>query len=172
MVVTLQMIRELYDYDRWASRRLFDVVAGLPAGEADREIGKQFSFPTLKGMLVHVLAALTVWLTRWEGTSPTAMLGAAEFPDLAALRRRWDEQDEKIRAFIAGLRDQDLTRVIHYKNVQGQAFQLPLWPLMQHVANHSTHHRSEIATMLTILGTSPPPTDLVVYHLVKTGQMS
>jgi len=169
--VTLQMIRELYDYDRWANRRLFDVVASLPAGEADREIGKQFSFPTLKGMLVHILGAFTIWLARWEGSSP-AMLGSAEFADLAELRRRWDEQDEKIRAFIEGLRDADLSRVIHYKNVQGQAFQLPLRPLMQHVANHSTHHRSEIATMLTILGVSLPFTDLVVYHLVKTGQMS
>jgi uncharacterized damage-inducible protein DinB len=170
-MATLEMIRELYDYDRWANRRLFDAVATLPAGEAEREIGRQFSFPTLKGMLAHILGALTIWLARWEGTSPTAMLSPGEFPDLSALRRRWDEQDEKIRAFIAGLRDQDLTRVIHYKNTQGQAFQLPLWPLMQHVANHSTHHRSEVATMLTTLGSAPPPTDLVVYHLVRSGQM-
>jgi uncharacterized damage-inducible protein DinB len=171
-MATVEMIRELYEYDRWANRRLFDAVAGLPAGEAEREIGKQFSFPTLKGMLVHVLGALTIWLTRWQGTSPTAMLSPGEFRDLSALRRRWDEQDERLRAFIDGLREPDLARVIHYTNTQGQAFRLPLLPLMQHVANHSTHHRSEVATMLTMLGTAPPPTDLVVYHLVRSGQLA
>lgn len=171
-MMTLQMIRELYDYDRWANRRLFDAVANLAAGEAEQEIGKQFSFATLRGMLVHILGALTIWLTRWQGTSPTAMLSSGEFPNLSALRSRWDEQDEKIRSFITGLQQADLTRIIHYKNTQGQPFQLPLCPLMQHVANHSTHHRSEIATMLTMLGTSPPPTDLLVYHLVQSGQMS
>jgi uncharacterized damage-inducible protein DinB len=28
---------------------------------------------------------------------------------------------------------------------------LPLWVLLQHVANHSTHHRSEVATMLIMV---------------------
>lgn len=171
-MVNLEMIRELYAYDRWASRRLFDAVARLPAGEAERQIGTQFSFPTLREMLVHILGALTIWIERWQGTSPATMLSAAEFPDLPALRRRWDEQDRKIQAFLAGLQDRDLGRVIHYKNIQGQTFQLPLWQLMQHVPNHSTHHRSEIATMLTMLGSPPPSTDLVVYHLVRSDQMS
>jgi len=171
-MLTVETLRELYDYDRWANRRLFDAVASLPPNGAEREIGTQFSFATLRGMLAHILGAKVIWLTRWQGTSPTAMLSAGEFPELAALRSRWDEQDNKLRAFLEGLQDADLTRVVPYRNTQGQAFQLPLWQLMQHVANHSTHHRSEIATMLTMLGTSPPPTDLVVYHLIRSGQMS
>lgn len=40
------------------------------------------------------------------------------------------------------------------------------------LCNHGTHHRSEAATMLTMLGVSPPPTDLTIYHLVRTGQMT
>jgi hypothetical protein len=32
------------------------------------------------------------------------------------------------------------------------------------------HHRSEIATMLTMVSGSPPDTGLLTYHLVKTGQ--
>lgn len=171
-MVTLETIRGLYDYDRWANRRLFDVASSLPPGKVGQEIGTQFSFPTLHGMLVHILGAEVIWLTRWQGTSPTAMPSAGDFPDLPALRRRWDEQDQRIRAFIEGLGDADLARVVHYKNSQGQAFQLPLWQLMQHVVNHSTHHRSELATMLTMLGVSPPPTDLVIYHLVRSGQMA
>ena len=59
-----------------------------------------------------------------------------------------------------------------YRNTAGREFRLALWPLVQHVANHATHHRSELATMLTVSSGSPPPTDLVVYHLLRTGQMA
>lgn len=170
--MTLGMIRGLYDYDRWANRRLLDAVASLPAGTAEQEIGAQFSVPTLKGMLVHILGAETIWLARWQGASPGAMPGPDEFPDLSALGGRWDEQDRKLRAFIEGLQEADLGRVVRYRNIQGQAFRLPLWQLLQRVPNHATHHRSEVATMLTMLGVSPPATDLVVYQLVRSGQMS
>ena len=168
----LEMVRALYDYDRWANGRLFEAVASLPAGTADREIGSQFSFPTLKGMLAHILGAEVNWLARWKGSSPTSILSAKDFPDLDALRSRWNQLEAELSAFVSGLSEGDLARVIHYKTTEGQSRSLPLWPLVQHVANHSTHHRSELATMLTVLGGAPPPTDLVVYHLVRSGQMS
>ncbi|MGH7301807.1 MAG: DinB family protein, partial [Candidatus Rokuibacteriota bacterium] len=64
----------------------------------------------------------------------------------------------------------DLTRVVHYGNAEGKQFRAPLGPLLQHVANHATHHRSEIATMLTMVKDSPPDTGLATYLLVKTNQ--
>ncbi|TMQ23015.1 MAG: hypothetical protein E6K82_11910, partial [Candidatus Rokuibacteriota bacterium] len=67
--------------------------------------------------------------------------------------------------------DADLPRVIQYKNTQGQAFQAPLGQLMQHVANHATHHRSEIATMVTMLSGSPPDTGINTWILTRTGQL-
>lgn len=167
----LEVIKALYDYDRWANQRLFDAAAGLPSGTADREIGSQFSFPTLKGMLAHILGAEVIWLERWNGHSRESILGANDFPDLSALRSRWEGMEAELTAFIDGLSEGDLGRVVHYTNTEGKNFALPLWPLMQHVANHSTHHRSEVATMLTMLGAPPRPTDLVVYHLVRSGQM-
>jgi uncharacterized damage-inducible protein DinB len=38
------------------------------------------------------------------------------------------------------------------------------------VVNHATHHRSEIATMLTAISGSPPATDMVVYQVMRSGQ--
>ena len=57
--MNLATVRALFGYTRWANRRLFDLVAALPTSEAEREIGKQFSFPTLKGMLAHISTANT-----------------------------------------------------------------------------------------------------------------
>ena len=74
-----------------------------------------------------------------------------------------------------GLRGQpdaeaDLARTIDYKNSQGQAFHVALGVLLQHVTNHATHHRSEIATMLTMLSGSPPDTGINTWELDRTGQ--
>ncbi len=170
--MTVDEVRALFDYDRWANRRLWETVTGLPAEAADREIGSQFSFPTLKGMLAHILGAHIVWLSRWQGESPASVPSGKDFPDLSALRARWDQAEADVADFAARLSESDLEKTIHYRNIQGQAFALPLGPLMQHLTNHGTHHRSEVATMLTMFGVSPPPTDLTVYHLLRTGQMS
>ncbi|MBI4611583.1 MAG: DinB family protein [Candidatus Rokubacteria bacterium] len=168
----LARFRALFEYTRWANRRLFDQVAALPAAEAERAIGTQFSVPTLKGMLAHILGAEVTWLKRWQGEFPSSLLSGKDFPDLASLRVRWDEHDARMEAFLASLTETDLAREIHYRNTEGKPFRLPLWALLHHVANHGTHHRSEVATMLTIVKGSPPDTGLVTYHLVRSGQMS
>lgn len=164
-------LRELHAYDRWANRRLLDVVAGLPAAEAARTVGTQFSMPTLKGMLAHILAAQVIWFERCQGRNPPRLFGDEDFVDMTALRARWDEVEGALQQFVGGLSGSDLRRMVDYANTRGEPFALPLWVLLQHVANHSTHHRSEVATMLTMIHGSPPPTDLDVYHLITSGQM-
>ena len=50
---------------------------------------------------------------------------------------------------MGALTTADPSQMVEYRNTQGKSFGLPLGPLLQHVANHATHDRSEIATMLT-----------------------
>ena len=170
-VASLEMNRGLYAYHRWANRRLFDTATALGEEAVGRDVGKQFSFSTVRRMFAHLYGADWVWLMRWKGTSPTKLPGA-EIESLADLRGRWDALEQEQRAFIESLTPADLGRAVDYKNIEGKPFRLPLGPLLQHVANHATHHRSEIATMLTMIHSSPPPTDLVIYHLIQSGQMS
>jgi uncharacterized damage-inducible protein DinB len=167
----LELIRAFYDYHRWANRRLFEVAVKLGEDAASREVGNQFSYPTVRRMLAHIYAADWVWLMRWKGTSPTKLPGG-DIQSLAELRERWDALEKEQQAFIESLVPAGLDRIVDYRNLEGKPFRLPLGPLLQHVANHATHHRSEVATMLTMISGSPPSTDLVTYHLVKTGQMS
>jgi uncharacterized damage-inducible protein DinB len=162
--MAVAMIRDLYDYHRWANRRLFDVAAGL--GDAvTRDMGAQWSFPTLKGMFAHIYGADNVWLTRWKGSSPGRLLGDADFPTVADLRARWDALETEQRAFVDGLAEADLARPVVYKNTSGQEFRVALGPLLQHVVNHATHHRSEAATMITLISGSPPDTGINTYRV-------
>jgi uncharacterized damage-inducible protein DinB len=161
--------QELYDYHRWANRRLFDIAAALGEETCGRDVGAHFSFPTLRRMLAHIYGADAVWLARWNGASPAALPGA-DIPTMAGLRVTWDGLEREQRAFIDGLTAADLGRDVHYKNTEGTVFRTPLGVLVHHVANHATHHRSEVATMLTMLNGSPPDTGLVTWHRITSGR--
>ena len=169
--MTPVLIRELYAYDRWANRLLLDVISAMPPGDTTRELGAHWSFPTLKGMFAHVLGAEIIWFSRFRGESPTRLLGDADFADIPSLRAAFTTVEAEVQAFVDAVQPADLTRVVHYKNTRGDAFALPLGPLLQHVANHGTHHRSEASSMITQIQGSPPGTDLLFYHLIQSGQM-
>jgi len=169
-VTALDLIRGLYDYHRWANRRLFDVTAGLGEEAAGRALGTQWSVPTLRRMLAHLYGADWIWLARWKGTSPTALPGA-EIATLAELRGLWDVTEQEQREFVDALAPAALGRVVEYRNTEGKPFHGALATLLQHVANHATHHRSELATMLTMVSGSPPSTDRIVHELIRSGQM-
>jgi uncharacterized damage-inducible protein DinB len=167
--MSVAMVRDLYDYHRWANRRLFDVAAALGEETCRREVGTHFSVPTLTRMFAHVYGADLNWLKRWKGSSPTDS-PFFDIPSMAEVRARWDALEAEQKAFVHGLSEADLGRAIDYKTSRGEAFRAPLGVLLQHVANHATHHRSEIATMLTIVSGSPPDTGINTWELLRTGQ--
>jgi uncharacterized damage-inducible protein DinB len=167
--MAVHLIRELYDYHRWANHRLFDVATGL--GDAvTRDMGTHWSVSTVKGMFAHLYGADSVWLSRWKGGSPARLPGDADFPTLADLRAAWDALEAEQRAFVEGLADADLARPVTYKNTAGEQFRVALGPLLQHVVNHATHHRSEIATMITLISGSPPDTGINTYRTAVVKQ--
>jgi len=153
------MIRDLYDYHRWANRTLFDFATALGDTLCGRDVGPQFSHSKVTRMFGHLYGADLIWLRRWKGTSPTEQPGA-ELTTMDAVRGAWDPLEAEQKAFVDALSDAELGRVVDYKNTQGKAFSAPLGPLLQHVVNHATHHRSEIATMVTVLSGSPPDTGI------------
>jgi len=168
-VTALDTVRGLYDYHWWANRRLFEVSAALGEEAASRDLGRQFSFPTLRRMWGHVYGADWIWLARWNGVSPTTLPGG-EFATMGRLRECWDAFEKDQRAFVEALAPADLGRVVAYSSTEGEPFRLPLWQLLQHVPNHATHHRSEIATMVTMISGSPPETGMVTFGLLGSGQ--
>lgn len=161
--MSVTLIRELYDYHHWANRRLFGLAADLGDG-VTRDMGKHWSFPTLKGMFAHIYGADTAWLARWKGSSPGRILGDADFATVTDLRASWDALEAEQKSFMAGLAEADLARPVVYKNTQGEEFRVALGPLLQHVVNHATHHRSEAATMITMISGSPPDTGINTYR--------
>ncbi len=162
--MSTQLIRELYDYHRWANRRLFSVAADLGDSAVSRDMGKHWSVPTVKGMFAHLYGADAIWMTRWRGTSPSRLPGESDVSSMADLRANWDVLDAEQQRFVEGLCEADLTRPVSLRNTDGTSCEVALGPLLQHVVNHATHHRSEIATMITLISGSPPDTGIATYR--------
>jgi uncharacterized damage-inducible protein DinB len=164
--MSVALIAGLYDYHHWANRRLFDVAAALDAGAVTRDMGPHWSVSTVKGMFAHLYGADVVWMARFKGVSPPRPPGDGDFSSLAALRSTWDALEAEQHRFVQGLAEGDLDRPVQYRNTAGTEFHVALGPLLQHVVNHATHHRSEIATMVTLISGSPPDTGLNTYRTV------
>jgi uncharacterized damage-inducible protein DinB len=160
--VPADLVHALWAYHHWANRRLFDVTAALGEELAARSLGEQFSYPTLRRMFAHIYGADAFWLSVWKGQSLGALPGS-DIGTLGELRERWDELESEQRRYVGALMPGDLGRVIDGKNTRGQAFRRPLGMMLLHVPNHATHHRSEIATMLTMASGSPPDSGINTY---------
>ena len=59
--------------------------------------------------------------------------------------------------------DEDIRRVVQYKDPKGNQYSQVLYQLMQHLINHSSYHRGQVVAMLRQLGAKPVALDMIVY---------
>ena len=162
-----QDVEYLYDFNRWANARVLDAVSKLTPEQFARDL--QSSHRSVRDTLVHILAAEWIWLERWKGVSPSALLNPTEFPTVESLAKRWATLEGDYAKFIKGITDESLAEVITYTNTKGEEWAYPLGQMLQHVMNHSSYHRGQVATMLRQLGAEVNPVDLLVFMDVKAG---
>ena len=165
--MNVQDLQTMLDYHYWARDRLLDAVATLTPEQYTRDLGS--SFKSIRETVTHLYAAEWAWYERWHGRPPTALLPADQFPDLAALRSAWIGHEQKMRAYVDGLGEHGVERVIEYKLLGGQPGASPVWQMIQHVVNHASYHRGQVTTMLRQIGAQPgKPMDMIAYYRTKT----
>ena len=153
-------IQLLYAYNRWANSRLVVPSSTLPPDLLRRDLTP--SDRSVWKTLQHILWGEWLWLGRWQERSPPG-LSPLECTDLPTLRLRWAEIEREQVDFLEHLNPADLERPLSYENPPGTGWTYPLAAMLQHVVNHSTYHRGQLAAMLRQLGTVPSPTDYLVY---------
>lgn len=161
-------IQQLFQYNRWANARMLDSVAALSGEDLTKELSG--SFRSVRDTLAHILSAEWIWLKRWKGTSPPALLDPTNFATLSALRSRWAEVEGEQTDFVEGVTEEALGEVISYINTKGETWRYPLGQMLQHLVNHSSYHRGQVATLLRQLGRKPASTDFLLFlDLEKSG---
>lgn len=155
-------IKLLYDYNEWANSRLLAACETLTPEQWSKPAGH--SWGSVHGMLVHIFAAEVIWLSRWNGVSPTTLRKPEEFPAWSDLQLAWHDHNGHLRSFVGALTDTLLKSDIHFKDTKGNEYAFPLGVLMMHLANHGTHHRGELAATLAMLDAPHPEDDLILYY--------
>jgi uncharacterized damage-inducible protein DinB len=161
-------IQLLYEYDRWANNRVLRAASALSDEQFTRDLGG--SFRSARDTLVHIIAGEWGWLAYWKEPTLSAAFVADlrkrrdalfhpnTFPNLAAVQRKWAEVEKEQAEFVNGVTNESLRRMLPFRTTQAS-----LANLMQHLANHSTYHRGQIALMMRQLGAKPLATDFHVF---------
>ena len=163
--MNLNDIRQLFDYTEYANHLALDAAEKLTDGQLRQDV--KISHTSIFGTLAHMAGAEWVWLSRWNGVSPSEIWNDKTFADLAALRARWEQIEAERRALLETLTMDALHAELSYRNIKGDAFSLPLVSQMQHVVNHATLHRGQVVGMIRQLGIAPPAVDLLFYLLAQ-----
>lgn len=157
-------LRELFDYNAWANRRVLDAAARLST--------EQFVEPatvttrSLRGTLVHQLDVEWSWRLRRQGLAEGSEIAEEDVPTVAALTERWQTDEREMRAHLSGLGDDDLGRPV----ALGGGPPLPLWQFMLHVVNHGTQQRGDAAVLLTRYGFSPGNLDFADFAWTRAAE--
>ncbi len=154
-------IRTLYGYNRWANRRLLTAAQLLKWQDFTKDLGA--SHGSIRGTLVHILCGEWLWLRRWRGESPKQTFAPEEFSDWTAVESRWNAVEQEQNKFLESLTNDFLIRRGSYENLEGVRWDYALAEMMQHLVNHSSYHRGQIAVLLRQLGQMPPATDFLVF---------
>jgi uncharacterized damage-inducible protein DinB len=162
----LDIIRSLYQYNVWANHRVLLAASELTPEQFLAPVGASYS--SVRDTFVHTMSAEWIWLSRWKGTSPSAMFEVTDFPELNSIQTRWETIEVETQLFIDQLNPLQFGEVVSYLNTRGEKWSYPLWQQMIQQVNHATQHRSEVAAMLTLFGSSPGDLDYLVYQDVLT----
>jgi uncharacterized damage-inducible protein DinB len=163
--MNLNDIRTLFDYTEYANQLALDAAEKVTDEQLRQDV--KISHGSILGTLAHMAGAEWVWLSRWQGTSPSEIWNDQTFADLTALRARWQQIEADRRALLETLSEDVLPQELSYRNIKGEPFTLPLIVQMQHVVNHATLHRGQVVGMIRQLGIAPPAVDLLYYLLAQ-----
>ena len=156
----LPVLREEIDHNYWARDCQLRTCSSLSAEQFLRPVGG--SFPSMRDTLAHMLAVEWIWLERWKGNSPKALIPASQFPSLGVLVERWGALEFDVREYVSGLDEAALERPLTCASTRGEKWTYPLWPMMAHLLNHQSYHRGQVTTLLRMLGVRPPRIDFLV----------
>jgi uncharacterized damage-inducible protein DinB len=159
----LNDFRTLYDFNAWANRHTLDACSALSPDQFLRGLGS--SFGSVRDTLAHIYGGEWIWHERFLGRVPAGGLpSSADFPDFDSIRKRLTEMDATLVDFVAALKPEDLDRVVEFKSTVFGVIGAPLAQFLQHLANHGTYHRGQVATMLRQLGAKATGTDLLRFY--------
>jgi uncharacterized damage-inducible protein DinB len=154
------LLRYQIEYTAWADKRVFAAAVELTSAELDHDF--KTSENSIRATLAHIYRAERMWLSRIK--PPVVVDFRVEGDDdMQALASNWPCVSENWIAWSHTLTEQSAQAEIHYQDLKKNPWSQPLWQIILHAANHSTHHRGQVSGFIRALGHTPPGTDSITF---------
>lgn len=143
-------IEGLFRHNAWANSRLLEACEGLSEEQLDADIAGTFG--SIRDTLLHIVGSEVSYVQRVTGQLPGEPPKPGEFPPISRLKQdaRWTGEELLKLALNAGPTD------TVQQNRRGENIRYKLGGLLTQAINHSTEHRTQVATILTQQGIAPP----------------
>ena len=151
--------RHFYDYHFAENRKIWDrCITGLTHEQFIQAVG--YSHGSVRNQVVHMMSVDDTWFSGLRGVDVPERLKPDDFEDRRAVRAHWDRVEQRMRDYLAELRDDML---FERPFPDGEDKDLILWQVLLHVANHGTDHRAQLLRLLDDLGVKTMAQDYIFY---------
>lgn len=155
--------RYLYDYHFSENRKLWDnYIADLPQEQFIQPVG--YSLGSIRNHIIHLINVDLIWFSELQNLEIADLPDNDAYADKQQIRDYWDSAEQKVRGYLATLRDDMLfTKPIQ---IEPEDKNLILWQVLLHVVNHATDHRAQILRLLHDMDVKTGPQDFI-FHVYE-----
>ena len=162
----MDLVVEFLRHNTMMNQRLLEACRGLTPEQLGTTV--EGTYGSIGATLVHVANSQVGYVPRFVAADKPRPLPPDPFPGFAALAERFAYGDALLEEAAHRAGDD------HQMEVSGDdppgTWRMPASLILLQAVNHSTEHRSQVATILTQLGIEPPAMDGWTYFF-GSGQM-
>lgn len=152
-------LADFFRFNLWANLQLIDACANLE--DVQLNATEKGTFGSVRETLMHIVAGEEGYVRRFTGQRLEPVLReGGPFPGFDELRRRARQSGEGLIAIAEQL---EHGRVLQL-SFQGRVYAVPAIFVLIQAINHGTDHRSQVATLLSRQGVTPPELDGWEYY--------
>ena len=152
--------RHFYDYHFTENRKILDTtIKSLSQDQFTQNA--DYSHGSVRNQIIHLMSVDDVWFSQLRGVMPSELIPSTLSDDRKIIRAYWDNVEQKMRAYLAGLRDE----MLFDKPIKEpeEDMNLIVWQVLLHVVNHGTDHRAQLLRLLHDLGAKTTSQDFIFY---------
>jgi uncharacterized damage-inducible protein DinB len=157
--VNADVFRHFFDYHFSENRIIWDkYITSISDEQFTQKAG--YSHGSVRNQIVHVMSVDDTWFSGLRGVEIPDSLDPDTFVDRNAIRIQWDAVEQRMREYLAGLRDDML---FEKPFAEGEDKDLIVWQVLLQVANHGTDHRAQLLRLLNDMGVKTVSQDYIFY---------
>jgi uncharacterized damage-inducible protein DinB len=156
---TAERFQQLFEYEKLTQLKYLQSVSeAVKSGAEVARLQKAIQ------LLIHILFGRRLWFYRL-GIGPVPNFQAQNL-SVSKLKDGFGEMHVEWSKYLQDLSEAELSRIVHYRTMEGEKYQVSVEDILTQLYGHSLHHGAQVAYVLRECGFIPPETDFI-FHVRK-----